>query len=280
MPIPQSFNEIEHFQSVVRRYVNRLVKEDFKDLNDAQGNWTPDISSMRASMRKALMHEDNDSLILTIARLLVYYFVYGKAARLQADIYGIPKSEFDTILKYKPQVFLHFGTKKVLATDAPKRAKSEISFRLMTETSASLSVAKVNAIALKIKNLFAIPNKFSWDKGKIKYSYYDDAKGYRLQILALNKAEAKRIIIEILKIQDHIPDWEHLTFAENEEPDEAFPANPGTEIILGKTTKKPQKRPLVKVYFRYATLQIHNARKGINLVDTTGLRQDAIEKTY
>ena len=276
MTIPAEFNDVEHLQTTIRRYLNRVIKEDFAELNDNTGNWTPSVSSTRGAMRHALTHKDNDPIQVTIARMMLYYFTYSGAAHLQAPVYGVPTYIFDERFTYKPQITLFFRQDKNTVGTGKNAAEGEISFRLMNETSTSLTQTEVNNYATKVKNNFTNPTNFTWSKGRAKATYTDMEKGYQLKLLVTTKAEAKSVITAVLTIQGHTPDWEFLNFQENDDAASRYPDVPGSQVILGKTVKKPRKRPIENVKFRYATLLIHGLPAPITLVDTTYRRPNAI----
>lgn len=273
MTIPAQFSEIEHLQMLVRRYLNKQVKEDFKDLGD---DWEPEVSSLRGAMRYALTHKDNDPLQATLLRMFLYYFTYDKAQRLQAPIFGIPNTDFDRVNLYKPQIHLFFQQDISDVGDGETTVRGEVSFRLMQESSTTITESEVKRYAEKIKTNFAGSSRFVWHKGKITARYEDLEKGYKLTVFVVNETEAKRVIEQILDIQQHTPDWSNLTLTNPDQPSERYPNNPGNTTILGKSRRKPKKRPVEDVRFRYATLLIHGLPNPITLVDTTGRRANAI----
>lgn len=275
MVLPDKFSGVEHAQAIVRHYVNKQIRENFSDLGDEF--WDENIGTARGSMRVGCTHKDSDPLQLTLLRLFIFYFIYGQAKALMPDIYGIPNTIFDQIRIYRPQVCLYFSGYESPSDNFHKRPAGEISFRLMDETSETISQTRVNNLATKIKSLFATP-KFEWHKGKLLCSYTERERGYQLQLLVRDKLEGKRIVEQVLDIQSHAPDWKFFNSDANEEPLEKYPNNPGTQKILGKTYQKPQRRPVVDVRFRYATLAIHGRPKPINLVDTTHTRSKALER--
>lgn len=271
-----SFNEVENIQWVCRRYLNREIKDHFSDLGG--DDWTPDISSIRGRMRAAMTHKDGDSIEITATRLMLYYFLYGQARQLQPETYSIPITSFDQQRKYKPQITLKFNSKPYEGANDYDYIEGEISFRLMDKDANTITKAQIEAYATKIKNKFAVPSLFTWNKGRKMVSYCDWDKGYQLQLLVTTEAEAKRIVEAVLDIQGHTPDWKKLNVGSNSEETEAYPATPGNQTILGKTRQKPKRRPVVDVKFRYATLTIQGYGRGINLVDASYSRANAIER--
>lgn len=271
MTIPPEFNEVEHLQATIRRYVNRQVRDDFQDLGG--DNWTPETGTTRGAMRYALTHKDTDALPVTMSRLFLYYFTYGKAQALQTPVYGIPVDQFQQSFKFHPQVRLFFYEDQSLVEDTYEPVKADISFRLMNETEETITPANAETLARKINSLFATGQNFTWKKGHETWAYYDIPKGYRLRLLAWNEAEAKKVIEQILDIQGHTPDWEILssTFKKRN-----FPTIPPTEYIYGKQRRLPRSRPIAFVRFRYAELKIWGVTHAITLVDKTGTRRNAL----
>lgn len=145
----------------------------------------------------------------------------------------------------------------------------EITFRLMTQTSETLTEAELTAYANKIKAVFGTP-PLKWKKGKDMAAYTDKEKGYQLQLLVRSKADAKVLIENILDIQSHTPDWKFLNYKENDEPTEAFPTIPDKTTILGKQRKLPRNRPIAEVVFQYATCHVHGLPNSICLYDCVG----------
>lgn len=272
MAIPAEFNEVENIQSLIRRYVNRQVREDFQDIGG--DDWEPEVGTTRGAMRHALTHQDSDSLLLTQTRLFLYYFTYGKAQALQAPIYGIPANDFQESFRFKPQVRLFFYEDRSLVEDGYEPVKADVSFRVMNETENTITPAKAKVLANKIKGLFATGQGFTWKKGHETWAYYDDFKGYRLRLLAWNETEAKKVIEQVLDIQGHAPEWEKYLSSTLKK--RHFSTIPGTEIIYGKQRRKPRDRPVAYVRFRYAELKVWGMANAITLVDKTQSRRNPL----
>ncbi len=272
MAIPPEFNEVEHLQATIRRYVNRQIREDFQDLGG--DNWEPETGTTRGAMRHALTHKDTDPLPVTLSRMFLYYFTYGKAQALQAPIYGIPVTQFQESIKFHPQVKLLFYEDQSLVEDGYKPVKAEISFRLMNETEETITPAKAQILANKIRNLFATGQGFTWKKGREKWVYTDQSRGYQLRVLAWNETEAKKIIEQVLDVQSHTPDWEaYLSLTTKKR---SFPTIPGTHRVYGEQRRKPRDRPVAFVRFRLAELKVWGLPHDVTLVDKTGTRRNPL----
>jgi hypothetical protein len=268
MPLPQGFSEFEFLQDVIRRWQNRIVKEEFNDLGGDE--FDPDISISRHAIRHACTIKDNDTAEMTMMRLYTYYFVYRKAQDLQPPIYGIPATGFQSSFVFKPQVILFFREAESDIEPGYPPVDGEISFRVVDEESTTITQTKVNQLATRIRDAFVRP-PFEWRKGKMYVSYIDKPKGYKMQLLCRNEAEGKRVIEQVLDIQSHTPAWKNMSVSKKENEMEAFPTIPPMERILGKNRRMQRKRPIATVKFRYALLHVHGVYNPVCLVDRSGI---------
>lgn len=262
-------NDVELFQSFCQRYVNRLVREHFRDVEGSN----PDdlsLSSPRSLIKRICLHKDNDPLTLTIGRLLVWWV----EARGLFDefIYGIPSTDFEIKHTYYPQVQLHFKEERYEAADNDRiPIRSAISFRWRE---GDFTEANITALKNKIKGDFARP-PFGFGKGRECWTYWDDQKGYRFTVYVQSEAEAKKIIGQVIGIQDTgTPDWDNKL---REHKDNVNYSTPGTVRVMGETRRKPRKRPVGTVKFAYAELFIPGVTKPIVLIDRTGTKGGALE---
>ncbi len=274
MALPEGFSAAEHLQDVILLTQNKIVRTEFKDVGD--DDWEKDITTARASLRVACTHEEADSIDMTILRLWLFFGILRKAQDFHPAIFGIPSTSFQETTRYHPQIHLHFEEKYTEADAGYKPLRSQISFRLIGETTETLSSAEVLIIANKIKTLFAGATPFFWKRGKELYSYIDQSKGYYLQILCFNETEAKKVVEQVLDIRGHTPTWKLLNTKTNSEPTTSYPTIPVTKTILGKSYKQPRRRPVGNVYFRYATLHIHGKPNPVVLVDPDKRYKNAI----
>lgn len=260
--------DVELFQSFMRRYVNKLVTNHFKDIDGNDDN-SLTTGAARQVIKRVCLHKDSDPLNLTIGRLLIWWV---EARGLFNDvIYGIPSTDFEISNTYYPQVKLHFREDKYeAATNTRRPARGEISFR-WKET--DYTTANINSLANKIVNDFARP-VFFYNRGREHWSYADKSKGYYFQMTVTSEAEAKKAIAQVIGVQDtDVPDWEKYLRKHEDKK------NYNTQEIVkveGKNIKKPKKRPVAKVSFAYAELFIPGTTKPKILVDLTGTKAGAI----
>ncbi len=274
MPAPK--NTWSHLISVLTQVHNRVVKEDFRDVGD--DDWETDISTPRSSLRTACTIRANDSAPIVMLRLLLYYLILRKAQDMQIPYYGMPVAETQATFKFKPQVCLYFQQS---ALDYPSNGNPVtgiISFRLMDQTSNSLTQSKMTQIANLVKTHFGGSTPFVWKKGRVMVTYNNWEEGIAWQILSLNPTEGERVIKQLLKVQGSTFDDKYMNVNENASPLERYPTNPGNQSILGKSTKKPRQRPIGNVVFRYATLSIHGKSRPEHLYDTTNRLVETVVK--
>lgn len=266
MPLPDNFSEAEHLQDTTLKIQNKIVRAEFADVGD--DNWVRDIGTPRASLRVACTHQEGDSLLMTELRNQLFYLILRKAKDFHPNIYGIPSQDFQEVMKFFPQVQLFFLEKYNEAEIGYTQLRARISFRLIGETSETLTLSEATSIANKIKTLFnpgGVP--FFWKKGRELFTYSDQQKGYHFQIYAFDETNAKKIIEQVLDIKTHTPDWKLLNRHQNTEPTAVYPTVPPPKIILGKSTKQPRKRPVGTVHFTNAIAYLYGRAEPLVLYD-------------
>lgn len=268
MSLPSNFSSTEHLQDVIRRIWNLEVREWFSDLQN-----DPDISTGRNSLRTACLHLESDSAPNTLMRMMLF-----DELRRQPQIALPAETHLSdrVIRRSRPQILLYFLEDLNDVERGFEPVAGQITFRLMDETTASMTQAKAIAFGNRIKSLFAANNGFVWRRGKEMCSYSDWNKGYQLQLLCRNKTEGRRLVEQVLDIQQHSPEWEFFNHTENEAPSEAFPTLPPSETILGRRQRLPRRRPVADVRFQYATLRFAGIPQETCLFDRSGRFSDPL----
>ena len=273
MPNPQS-GETEQLQSVIRRYMNEEVKEWFKDVDSDD----IDTRTPRGALLKACKHDDEDSFLQTLGRAILFDSLirrrfaefFGADESSEGDI-GTTSLRPDVLRGTRPQLLLYFIEDLADVAEGYAPVDGRISFRLMNRTAESITTQQVNTYRLRIRAAFENNNGFVWRKGKLMCSYSDWAKGYQLQLLCKTVAEGKRVVEQVLDIQNDTPNWTYFNTEENEEPLEAYPTIPEKARIYEQTRRLPRRRPIANVRFQYARLKINGVPKPIILADRSGL---------
>lgn len=271
MALPDNFSPVEHFQDTIKRTYNKEVREWFSDFdNDELGIDTP-----RASLRTACTHQEDDSLPVTLGRMQFFDMVVARkfsslgSAAEKSPPYSVNRRQ-------KPQIKLFFLEDFDDAELGYRRVEGSISFRLMNQTVQTLSNAEATQYAQRVKTAFGSGGGFVWQKGKILASYSDWEKGYQLQLLVRTEAEAKRVVEQVLDIQQHTPDWEYLEYKTADQPSQAYPTLPPTQSIMGKSRRLARRRPTAKVRFQHATLFLAGLPNPIALFDRSGTYPDPL----
>lgn len=263
MAIPKNFSEFEHLQSTILRVHNQIVREEFSDITGDD----LDLAVPRSSLRWACLLKDDDTCDMMIQRFLLFYFTLRRAQDLQQPFYAIPLDDLHASRKFKPQITLYFKEDQGDVEGDERPTWGEISFRLMNESSTTITQSELVTLAKKIKTEFGAANGYIWKKGRKLYSYTEKNKGYQLQLLCRDDSTAKNLIDKVLNIQNHTPDWEFLKSNIADDETKSFPYNPGNQTVLGKSRKLPRRRPMVDVRFQYATATIWGVNKPIALYD-------------
>jgi hypothetical protein len=193
------------------------------------------------------------------------------------------RSEAHPDRRFRPQIRLHFlqDSDFEKGSNAPgyhgrRRVPGQLTWRLMNETSETITKGELTRIGEQIKRIFAANNGYTWQKGKEMYTYAEWDKGYQMQILARSVSQAQDLVTKILSIQGHTPMWRFLTKTENFEEQTRYPETPVTKIILGESVTLPNLRPNVSVRFTYADVRIHKLTEPIVICDRTNKKVGAL----
>jgi hypothetical protein len=268
MALPNGFSQWEHLQDVLRNYHNKLVREEFSDITDDDALAIP-----RGALKRACLLDDDDTVQMTLLRLHLFFFHARKAQDLQAPVYGIPISEYDESVKYHPSVTLYFSEDPDQVPSQKQPVRTQISFRLMNETSASIVEAEARTLATKIKTEFGTAGGYRWRRGKLLATYRRPDQGWRLQIYVFSESEAREVIGKVLDVRNQTLDSEYLSIHESKAD---FPANPGNQIVYGKLRPKPVRRPVTYIRYQRSTLSMQGLTKGITLHDRTGYQKGLV----
>jgi hypothetical protein len=258
MPLPDDFNPWEHLQQTLIRTYNKQVVDEFNDTTDDD-----DLNVPRSSLKIACRIRDDDSANMVLTRMLFFYMTAGKAADLQAPIYGMPIEHYQSRVVHKPQVCLYFQQDTDSVPQGRRAVVAEIKFRLVGSRWDAIAESELLTLANDIKREFASSKGFRWSKGELLYTYKHLEHGMNFQIYALNKTTAVDLIKKIYDLVSFTYDPDYLV---EHKSDRTFPNTPGTVTILGKARKTPVKRPTVFVRFQKATVDIYGLPNPIILV--------------
>ena len=276
MPEPDNFTPIEQFQDINKKIANKIVREYFKDIVALEADL--DLTTSRQALLKACLHKEEDSLMLTVARnqLFAQYTTYTRDQ--YPVVAGSLLDEIDSNYTYKPKITLFFREDADDVEAGYKPVEMETSWRLIDETSQTITKNKLTVVANKIKTQFGLSNGYVFRKGRKLVAYDKASEGYKFFLRARDVTDAKNLIREILALNGHTLENEILRITSVDDEAEAFPYNPGTQNILGKKKAKPRKRPITNVRFRYAYATVAGWGSPIYLYSKSHYSPDVLVK--
>lgn len=264
--------EWQFLKSFLRKTYNREVNEYFRDIDPSQ---VPENVNGRQSAKRSCLIMPADSQNLALMKQINFYFNFHKA-HLKPEIYGVPVDSYQEEVSFRPIIQLFFRQDDEAVPDGYQPLRAQIGFRLMNETSQTISKAKLTAIANKIRTEFATGSGFIWSKGKIKRVCKDSENGLNLTILCINETAGTAIIRKIYDILDKPYDEDKCTTVT---PERNSINVPGNQTILNTTVKKKRWRPTGNVRFTHAVAIIHGISKSVVLVDRTGRYLDVLAES-
>lgn len=251
-------NDWEQLQSVYLRIQNRIVREDFSGVIADD-----DIVTPEGALRYACMLKDNDTADMTLLRLWLFYIVREHAKRLQAPMYAYPVDDYQEVRTFRPQILLEFWE---LQAEARRNNRDIVrrraSFRLMNETSSTVTESQISAIGNRIRTAF--PTSYRFKTGRFKCSYRDVSNGIELIAQPYSQAEGKEFIGKVLQAANIPPDWDRFTVSQY--PSRNFNTQQ-YQTILGKSVKLKKRRPIANTYLRRATLHLHGRTESVILYE-------------
>lgn len=172
-----------------------------------------------------------------------------------------------TTLSNRPYLKLYFS-QPIDEVAAGKRApRMEITINIMDKTDLSIDKSDLVALATRITEQFNPGGKpYKHKKGKNYYTYHDWANGYQLQLLANTESEARALLLKVLALKQHQLNEKYWKESRAVNPTIAYPNTEETVTLMGKTYKKPLRRPTVNVEFRWARLSLPSIGKHFILV--------------
>lgn len=264
MPASRDWNRQRDF---LRKTYNKEVKRWFRDLGDSED--VDFANQPRASVYESCLISYKDSQNMALLKMRTFREVVQRT-HLRPHVYGMPTTELQVIRRFKPQIILRFlqdSYRNYEISKAP--GEGRIGFRLMNETSESITQAEVTRLANAVKREFMTGKGHVWSKGRTMFTYNDWDKGYQLQLLCYSETEAKTLIRKVLAIQNHTLDLKRLGINRKDDELSAYPSIPETELILGESERMPKRRPVVDVRFTHAELHLYGRKEPVILCDRT-----------
>lgn len=214
-------------------------------------------------------------LMQLIPQLKMFYQLFQQ--NNDRGLYTIPVTTFQDTYTFAPQIKLVFYQLLDETKNGLPRVTGEITYRVTGETEETFTPANARVRAERIKTLFTQPELFVWQKGKQIVSYLDKRNGYDFRLYVKNEAEGRKIITQVMAIENHSPDWSNLRLSTSSQ---TYPEITGTKRIYGEQRRLPRRRPLEDIRFRYAELHLWGMTKPVTLIDTTGRRGNSLTRIF
>lgn len=258
-------------RSWLRRTHNKEVMEFFRDL---PANQDPDNSTGRSATKAVCLIGAADSQGIAQLKMEIFRDYVAQVNKL-VTVYQQPKIDFDSGFVYKPQVTCYFRQDLSAVPDGKVPIRSQISFRMMAETSETLRETEVERIAKAVKRELGTAGGYRWDRGKVKVVYRDLVNGYDFRLLTTSEAEGIQVFKKMIAIQAHTYDDDFVSVATSKKE---FPATPPKKTILGRLRSVPRQRPTATVRFTHSTLSVWGLPNDIVLVGYDYAHHNPIEK--
>lgn len=267
MSLPEGYDSFEYLQDFFRKVSNKEVNHHFSDLGE---NWEPSLEDGRSRARVACTHQDNDTATMSLMRTILFYMQMGYF-RHDLVVYQGALQNDDIPVTGHPSIHFYFSQDGQAVPDGESKLDAEYSVRLMTLTNTSTNLrTKLIEIANEIKVQFVDARKgILLNKGNLCVSYKDVEHGFPKgsKILTNTETDAIDIYQRMCNVIDVPFDESRITV---HNPKKASTnTRTQTQVIMGKTRKKPRYRPVGNVRFRYAFCRIPGDPQPVYLVDTT-----------
>ena len=225
------------------------------DLGFRAGEYWPDYSQRNTS------HPISGTDLMLISQVMQI-----EHQRFIKNVDSRGKSGASPSFKGQPRIKLIFL--------GPDGREFETSFAVMTKTDdpesplPKIDKADLRAYAQKIKELFATPDLFEWNRGLKVLSYKKRNQGFDGQWwLCASEADGRTLLTRLLAIQGAELDSSKVRLSVAPDEAAAFPPNPPNIVVLGETVKQDVERPLVTALFSRAEIKLSKLRKPILLVE-------------
>lgn len=191
-------NSFYHLRSLILQYQNSKVDQWFEN----------ELFNKKAHVKAACQINQDDSALVILIKLVFFLLVVGFGKN---NYFAIPTENYYSSVRTFPQVILTFRESR---TDALKNQRQQLSLEISWRILKSLEEIDFNQYFLNIQNrikaLFLSP-RYQFSKGRIIYSYTDQAKGYNFKIYANDESQVRNLISKVLNINGDTPNWENLS---------------------------------------------------------------------
>ncbi|MGV0102347.1 hypothetical protein NSTCB13_00868 [Nostoc sp. DSM 114160] len=195
-------------------------------------------------------------------------FFYHQVLKIQnkPTIIGKPKVDVDADVTYHPQVFIRLWQDSTAVPRGKFPKSAEFSYRVMGETSETITNEKLNNYARLVYTAF-FQDQFVINKGKYIGWYTSPVDGLHLQLYCIDEAECSRVAQAIVSKLNKA--WTESLFKITKPARSNTVSSSDTITILGETKQRPQWRPNCTVRATEAWISLWAEAEEIPLIAKT-----------
>lgn len=278
------FSPVEQFQDSILRIFNPRIRKHFRDVITED----EDLSSDRAQLRRACLHEDKDSLVLTCGKLLLFILLkIEQVIDLQVAILGGGvddglKDQYQIKANNLPQISINFSQPNESVPKGTFPVPATISFRLTGyvkykksgQSGVVVTEAVLTSLSTRIKNEF---KNLSYIKGDELYLYTAPLDGFfGSRCYANNQSEAEKVFRAMCQVAQK--DFDPVLVTKSVKPAKSSDTRPSGSVSTYQGSKKdPRWRPRVRVQFTNAVADV-GLLNPVVLVDASGMLANPLVK--
>ncbi|MEH2400512.1 hypothetical protein [Nostoc sp.] len=195
--------------------------------------------SERNAVKNLCLVQSNDSILIAQQRIRFFREEVQKT-HLKPTIIGQPKADFDADVKYHPQIFVRLWQDSTAVPVGKFPKSAQFSFRLLDETSETITKDKLNTYARKMYAAF-FETQFTFNKGKYIGWYTVPEEGLHLQLYCIDETECERVAKAIVSKLEKV--WNEAAFKISKPHRSNLISSEDTITILGRSKQRPQWRP-------------------------------------
>ncbi|MEH2014174.1 hypothetical protein [Nostoc sp.] len=195
--------------------------------------------SGRNAAKNLCLITSTDSMQIALQRQSFFYYQVLKIQN-KPIIIGQPKADFDADVKYHPQIFVRLWQDSTAVPVGKFPKSAQFSFRLLDETSETITKDKLNTYARKMYAAF-FETQFTFNKGKYISWYTVPEEGLHLRFYCIDEVECERVAKAVVSKLEKV--WNEDAFKISKPRRSNLVSSTNTINILGRSKQRPQWRP-------------------------------------
>lgn len=252
-------SEWEHLQSVLRKVHNKQVTDYFReDIPD------DNINTPESALKHACRMKDTDTAAMASCRMMLFSFTINNGRHLHPEVWAVPDFTPDVYNELRPQVIIQFAEKldDWKSRGSKRRKVVRCSYRLMGETSDTMTQSALKALARKIDAKF--PRSYTFKTGRYKVTYSDKPKGYHLITAPYSPAIGDKLVKDLLELTS--TEFESDKRSEGNRRGANYRA-PRYVDFQGGRKELPERRQIATTYLDRVEVNLYGQQGNIRIID-------------